>query len=191
MRKVVKEQELTSTQLFTLSYQTCQWWNAIFIQAKRFLEVWKDHTGGDPWEHGEKGSLFVADRMFLIVAIHHAIENLEKLDIELQRQNDTTLHSVIKAIESVAPLQDIKNLRDMNTHSLDYLAEKGFMQDQFRSTIKKGDIRIMTTASWTIVHGDAKLFLLGNVPIDKLLQVMKEQLPFVRAKTEEVFYKSI
>ena len=41
------------------------------------------------------------------------------------------------------------------------------------------------------MHGDAQTMLLGNVEIDRLLLVMKEQLPFVQKKTRSVFEKEI
>ena len=190
MRKDIKEKEMTSTQRFLLSYQTCQWWNAVMIQAKRFLDVLEDDHGGDPWSN-EKNSMFIAERMFLITAIFHAIEDLEKLDFELQRTGDNSLQLVLEAIEKVAPLADIKDLRDMNVHNLDYLMDEGRKQDQFRSTVTKDEFAIHTTAAWTIVHGDAKIMLLGNVEIDKLLATMKEQLSFVQAKTKEIFEKEL
>ena len=191
MRKNIKESEMTSTQLFILSMQTCQWWNAVFVQAKRFFEVLEINHGGTPWDEGDANSMFVAERMFLITALHHAIENLQKLNVELQRKNDNTFQPVLDAIELVAPLEDIKNLRDMNEHGLDYLVDKGRKQDDYRKTVKKGDYRIHTTAAWTHVYGDAELILLGNVEIDKLLLVMKEQLPIVKAKTKEIFENSL
>lgn len=191
MRKNIKESEMTSTQLFILSMQTCQWWNAVFVQAKRFFEVLEINHGGTPWDEGDANSMFVAERMFLITALHHAIENLQKLNVELQRKNDNTFQPVLDAIELVAPLEDIKNLRDMNEHGLDYLVDKGRKQDDYRKTVEKGDYRIHTTAAWTHVYGDAELILLGNVEIDKLLLVMKEQLPIVKAKTKEIFENSL
>ncbi len=190
MRKAIKEKEMTSTQRFLLSFQTCQWWNAVIVQAKRFLDLLHDDHGGDPWSN-ENCCMFIAERMFLITALFHAVENIEKLDCELQRAGDTSLRSVIQTIEKVASLQDIKNLRDMNEHSLDYLMDAGRKQDEFRSTVTKDEYTFHTTAAWTIVHGDAKTMLLGNVEIDKLLATMKEQLPFVQAKTKEVFEREL
>ena len=125
MRKNVKNHVMTNNQLLLLSYQTCQWWNASLIQAKRFLDVLDKNRGGTPWEDGNENSMFIAERMFLITSIHHAIENLQKLDIELQRNEDYTIRKVLQLIEAVASLEDIKNLRDMNEHSLDYLVDKG------------------------------------------------------------------
>ena len=178
---------MNSNQLFILSMQTCQWWNAVFAQAKRFFELLESNHGGTPWDNNENNSMFIAERMFLITALHHAIENLQKLDIEIQRENDDSLQKVIASIEVVVPLQDIKNLRDMNEHNLDYLVEKGHKQKRYRTTVKEGGYEVLTTASWTHVHGDAQMILIGNVQIDKLLAVMKEQLPIVREKTKEIF----
>ena len=191
VRKEIKEKEMTSTQRFLLAYQTCQWWNAVFVQAKRFFDVLDENHGGTPWDQGDANSMFVAERSFLIMAIYHAIEDLEKLDFECQRKGDASLQPVLQEIGTVASLQDIKNLRDMNEHSLDYLLARGQKQEQFRSVVEKNGYVIHTTAAWTIMHGDAQTMLLGNVEIDKLLLVMKEQLPFVQKKTRSVFEKEI
>ena len=191
MRKEVKKQEMTSTQLFLLSYQTCQWWNAVIIQAQRFFDVLEKEHGGTPWDNGDENSMFIAERMFLITAIYHAIENLQKFDVELQRNNDYSMKSVLQEIEKVALFDDIKNLRDMNEHGLDYLVNKGRKQEQFHSTVIKDDYKIITTAAWTHINGDKKMILLGNVQVDKLLIVMKKQLEAVRDKTKEVFNKEL
>lgn len=190
MRKDIKEKEMTSTQRFLLAYQTCQWWNAVFVQAERFFEVLEKNHGGTPWDSGNANSMFVAERTFLIMAIFHAIEDLEKLNYECLREGDDSLNSVLQAIEAVAPMQDIKNLRDMNEHSLDYLMDEGQKQSQFRISAEKNGYKFLTTAAWTIVHDDAKTILLGKVEIDRLLLEMKEKLPFVREKTKEIFEKS-
>lgn len=187
----VKNRPMNSTQLWTLSVQTCQWWNAVIVQAKRFFSILDDEHGGTPWDDGDSNSLFIAERMYLIVAIYHAIENLQKLDIEMQRINDYSLSEVLNAIDAVAPLEDIKSLRDMNIHNLDYLVEEGRKQDQFRSIITEGEYTIHTTAAWTVVHGDAKMILIGKVQIDKLILAMKEQLPTVQKKTKEIYNSTL
>ena len=76
MRRDIKNQEMNSTQLWLLSYQACQWWNAVFVQANRFFDVLEKSHGGTPWDAGDENSMFLAERMFLIVALHHAIEDL-------------------------------------------------------------------------------------------------------------------
>ena len=191
MRKDIREKQMTSSQKTMLAYQTCQWWNAVPIQADRFFKVLGKSHGGTPWDPGDANSMFVAERMFLITAIFHAIEDLEKLDCELQRKGDASLQEVLKAIETVAPLSDIKNLRDMNEHKLDYLMDEGRRQDQFRTTVEKNGFEIPTTAAWTQIRGDAQGIFLGNVEIDKLIVAMKKQLSFVREKTKTVFEKEI
>ncbi|MBQ8117019.1 MAG: hypothetical protein IJ147_03005 [Lachnospiraceae bacterium] len=192
MHKNIEEQELNSTQCFMLAYQTCQWWNVVFIQAKRFFDILEKEHGGTPWDDGKNtNSMFVGERMFLILAIQHAIENLQKLDVEIQREGDMTLKNVISAIQEVAPLQDIKNLRDMNEHYLDYLANKGYKQKEYQSSVEINGHEILTSAAWTQVRGDVDAILLGNVEIDKLIIKMKEQLPIVQEKTKEIFEKKL
>lgn len=191
MHDNVRKQELSSGQLNILSVQTCQWWNAVFVQAKRFIDNLGNNHGGTPWEGDETNSVFVADRLFFIVAVFHAIENLEKLSVELQRQNDTTLTDVLSAIYAVVPFQKIADLRNMNIHGLDYLAGKGFGQQYYQSEINDGQHQFITTPAWTYSNGETKAIYIGNVPLDKLLAVMKSQYPIVKAKTEEVFISTL
>lgn len=191
MQNSVKKQQLTNSQLNILSFQTCQWWNAVIIQAKRFLNALNSNKGGTPWEVDETNSVFVADRLFLVIAIHHAIEDLQKLNIELIRKNDKTLEQVLCSIDNAVSLQDITNLRDMNIHNLDYLAGKGFKQDIFKSEVDDGQHKIITTAAWTYSNGDTKSIYIGNVRLDSLLSIMQEQLPIVRKKTEQVFMETL
>ena len=105
----------------------------------------------------------------------------------MQRKNDKTFETVLKKIEKIADLDDIKNLRDMNEHYLDYLVDLGQKQDQFRTAYKKDGHDILSTAAWTTIDNDADMILMGNVEIDKLLRVMENQLPIVRSKTKEIF----
>lgn len=186
MQKAIKNEKMTNGQLIFLAHQTCQWWNAVFVQTSRFLDAFESRNGKFPWDDGCENDMFVAERLFLITAIYHAIEDLKKLDIEMQRKNDLSIQSVLQAIETVAPFYDIKNLRDMNEHGLDYLMNKGKKQEEFLTAVKKDDKTILTTAAWTQVRGDAGCFLLGNVKIDKLLIIMKEYWHFVREKTKEI-----
>lgn len=187
MHKEVLEKEMTSTQRFILSMDTCQWWNAVEMQAHRFYQILNQPHGGTPWDKNEGISTFVADRMFLIVAIFNAIENLEKLNVEISRKGDNTLQVVLEDIDQVAPLKDIKNLRDMNIHQLDYLVEKGRKMEQFRATIIDDERQHLTTAAWTYTNHDTNSVFLGNVNLGKLLDVFNKHSPFVRIKSREVY----
>ena len=191
MRKEIEELELTDWQLEQLAHHTCQWWNAVLTQGKRFIDALQSDHGKEPWDKSNTNNMFVAERIFFITAIHHAIEYLQKLNIELQRADDWSLQNVLEAIEEVAPLQDILSLRNMNEHGLEYLLGKRRKQKEFISTAKTGDCAIKIPANMTFVHGGAQVFLLGNVPIDKLLSVMREQLPVVYLKTKGIHYKPL
>lgn len=182
---------MNNGQLSMLAVNVCQWWNAAIIQANRFFEVLKVLCGGGPWDDDENYSLFIADRMFLIIAIYHALEDLQKLNIEIQRSNDTSLQVVLDEIEKVAPWEDVKNLRDMNIHDLDYLVERGQKQNKFRSMIQIGDTEFLTTAAWTFDCLEEEIVFVGNIKIKELLSVMETQLPFVRQKTKQVYDKAL
>ena len=121
----------------------------------------------------------------------NAIENLEKLDYELQRIGDSSMRGVLDAIDAVAPLEDIKNLRNMNEHILDYLMDEGHKQNQFKTTVNKNGYTILTTAAWTYEHIDADVTLIGNIDINRLIQCITNQLSLVRKKTKEVFENAL
>lgn len=189
MQKATKTQALTTEQREHLAYQTFQWWREVFIQGRRFLDALDADTEDDPWTGNSPIGSFVAEKLFLITAIHHAIEHLEKLDYEMVRFGPSPFTQVFFEIEKVAPLEDIRNLRNMNEHSLDYLAGTGYMQDRYQSIVGRNGVSFITNAAWTIVHSGANILLVGNVPIDCLLSTMKEQFPYVQSKTKEIFMR--
>lgn len=189
MRRDVEKLKLNGEQLLHLSYQTCQWWNAVFVQARRFFDASNASHGGTPWDKEDGESMLIAERMFFITAIYHAIEDLRKLGIELQRRNDSSLQPVLDSIQAVASFEDIKNMRDMNEHGLDYLVGKGQKPDQYQLTVHRGHYKITTTPAWTFINGKEGIILFGNVEIIKLLSTMREQLPLVHEKTKEIFNK--
>lgn len=189
MQKATKTQALTTEQREHLAYQTFQWWREVFIQGRRFLDALDADTEDDPWTGNSPIGSFVAEKLFLITAIHHAIEHLEKLDYEMVRFGPSPFTQVFFEIEKVAPLEDIRNLRNMNEHSLDYLAGTGYMQDHYQSIVGRNGVSFITNAAWTIVHSGANILLVGNIPIDCLLSTMKEQFPYVQSKTKEIFMR--
>lgn len=184
-----KIQSMTNEQLAMHAFNTCKWWNATFIQANRFLDAFEQIHGDTPWIENEKCSIYTADRLFLIIAIHHAIDDLLTLNEVLQQRGDCSIQKIIDAIADEGLLQDIHNLRNMNEHDIEYLVGAGRNQEQFFSSVQKDNYSVMTVATGTVAHGDAGMFLLGNVKIDRLLIDMKAQLPAVQEKTKEIFDK--
>lgn len=188
MDRATLEHEMTREELQVCAHHTCQWWNAVFVQARRFCEEFDNQQGVEPWTDEGAKRIFVPERMFLITAIFHAIEGLRKLDIELRRGNDDTFQDVLHRVFAVVSWDDIKELRHMNEHSLSYLVNEGHDQNKFVRTYANNEKEIQLPAVWTFLNGDMDMFLLGNVPIDKLLSIMKEQTPKVKKKLEEICY---
>ena len=52
---------------------------------------------------------------------------------------------------------------------------------------KKGRLYIWNKAFVTLIHGDAKIFLIGSIEIDKLLVRFKENMAQIQKKSKEVF----
>ena len=187
-----KAKEMTPRQLGRLAYQTCTWWNALFVQMDRCTQAMEKREFNWPFDGSSTAdsTMITADRLFLIHAIYHAVEGIEKLDIELRRRDDPSFQPVLEAICSNAALEDIKDLRNMNEHNLSYLVGTGHAQERFASTVRAGNHTIRTNAFWSVIIGSTDTFLCGNVHIMKLLDAMKAQLPLVRRKTEEIFLQA-
>lgn len=190
MEDKLKKKELTKSEMAHLAYQTCQWWNAVFVQAERFMDAEKNNNGEFPWDEDGIDKIFLAERLFLVTAIHHAIERMEKLNIELQRTNVSSFQSTIDAIETVASLRDIQSWRSMIEHGLEYMAGVGHKQDRYKTVLSIGDYKIETTAAVTFILGEEKKFFVGKIDIIQLLNVMKQQLPVVKEATKTVFEKN-
>lgn len=50
-----------------------------------------------------------------------------------------------------------------------------------------GGVPFETNAFVTLIHGDAKIFLIGSIEIDKLLVRFKENMAQIQKKSKEVF----
>lgn len=191
MKEKVANHIMTGRQIAFLAYQTCEWWNEVIIQGRRFLRAFNSDHWIEPWEEKDSECSLNVERVMLAITIHHAIEDLEKLNIEMSRAGDHSLQVVLDAIDNTVPLQNIHDLRNMNEHGLEYMIEEGNKQKQFVSIAENNGYSVKTNAHTTVCVGEAKLLAIGNVNIDKLLLAMKEQLPFVRQKTKEIFEQEI
>lgn len=188
MSKKVEKKQLCGFERAQLAYQTCQWWNAVFVQEKRFRKSYSCDHWIDPWDSKDQESIFLSERYFLIATIHHALCCLRELSNE---PAGDPLKRVAQSIDSLFPKQEINDLRNMNEHSLDYLYGAGLVQDRYIKIFEKDGLSIKTTAALTIEMKKHDVFLFGNVEINKLLSIMKEQLPFVRKVTKEKFNTSM
>lgn len=188
MNKNIETHSLTHAQWSHLAYDTCQWWNAVFVQAERFFDVFQRHRWTEPWDNQE---IFIPERMFFITAINHALEYTERFNMELQKKGDFSLQNVLEMIYSSNSPKDLKNLRNMNEHSLDYLLGEGNCQSQFHSEVKADNVRIRISAHHTFSDGKTRTLRFHNVDIIQLLVTMKEQQPVVREKAKSVFYENI
>lgn len=191
MNENVEARGLTHAQWSHLAYNTCQWWNAVFVQAERFFDMFQRHSWTEPWDEKDKKEIYIPERMFFITAISHALEYTQRMNTELQKKGDFSLQNVLDMIYSSNAPKDLKNLRNMNEHSLDYLLGEGNCQIQFTSEVKVDNVRIQISAHDTFSDGKEKILRFHNVDIIQLLVTMKEQQPVVREKTKSVFYENI
>lgn len=180
---------LPEKHLWQLALHTGQWCRAVLCQAHRFFDAFEAGNKPLPWEDCETLDMFLADKTFLITAIHHAIVNMEKLNTELTIRGDTSFQSVLDAVATEEDRKQIRIWRNMNEHDLDYLSNNGHYQKEFIKTVEKGGYKFKTNTFVTLIHGDAKIFLIGGIEIDKLLIRFKENMPHIQEKAKETFEK--
>lgn len=189
-KKRTEEKLMSDDQLRYLALHTCQWCQAVIKQGHRFFNTLEQIHGDEPWDENEQSSMFLADKVFLITSINHAIVNLERFVYELKQRNDLSFHTILEAIGTQEERIRIKRWRNMNEHDLDYLMGYGNEQDKFISMVSKGTYQFEVNAFVTCIHGDAKVFLIGDIEIDKLLVKFKENLQSIKKKTKEIFFST-
>ncbi|MEL7656148.1 MAG: hypothetical protein AAGU75_09595 [Bacillota bacterium] len=80
----------------------------------------------------------------------------------------------------------------MNLHNFESCIDKKIVargHDYYKNDCVISVEETERNAFFTFIHGDAKLFLMGDIEIDKLLMKFKDNLPSIQEKTREVFYK--
>lgn len=64
---------LPEKHLWQLALHTGQWCRAVLCQAHRFFDALEADNRPLPWDDSESFDMFLADKTFLITAIHHGI----------------------------------------------------------------------------------------------------------------------
>lgn len=178
--------------LALLALRTAQWCHVFLIQTKRFIDTFSEGTGGTfPWEEDDKSSIFLGDRLFFITALHHAVTNLNCVYKELKKRNEDVenLKIIIDSIVTEDMVKDIKDLRNMNEHDIDYMTGNGNSQKRFLSIVEKNGFRYQTNAHTTVLVGQAQSFSIGKIQIIELIKKFQLQMPQIDTICKEVFEK--
>lgn len=112
---------LPEKHLWQLALHTGQWCRAVLCQAHRFFDALEADNRPLPWDDSESFDMLLADKTFLITAIHHSIVNMEKLNAELINRGDTSFQGVLDSIATAEERKQIRIWRNMNEHDLDFL----------------------------------------------------------------------
>lgn len=180
---------ITNQQLYMLAVQTGQWYNAVLIQWGRFFNAFNMIHGQLPWD--DEPNTFLAEKMFLITAIHHAIQHLEKLNEELEERGDFSFQPFLATIATKEERNRIKKWRNMNEHGMEYLIGEGRFPGENISTVEKGEHKFKIDAATTFVHGGIGVFMIGSIEIDKLTLRFKDNQSEILKKLEEIFNRAL
>lgn len=161
----------SGNQIAQMAYDAAMWYKAVFLQAVRFAECKHEDPFRLPWrEHREMP--VVAEKLFLILAIDHALNNIRDLNIALQSRNDSRLKDIKEELLDRDGFYDkIRQLRNANEHKTEYQLGIGNAQDSFVSTIstKCGAAKINSHCFFQI--GDEAF--VGGVNLMDMLKHMK------------------
>lgn len=178
-----------SQQLEMLVCQCGQWYNSVLVQGKRFLDAFDAAHGQFPWDN--EPNIFLSEKMFLITAIHHAIQYLEKLDEELEERGDMSFRPFLEGIAPKEERRKIKDWRNMNEHEIEYLIGEGRYPGKNTSIVEKNGHKFKINANVTFLHGGIGVFLIGGIEIDKLLSKFKKNQPQILEKLKNVFISTL
>lgn len=128
---------ITDQQFVHLAIRTCEWCQAVLHQGRRFFEAFEQLHGEDPWENDKYSCMLMADRLFLVTAIFHAVEYLESFNKELIERGDESFCAILDAVATQETRQKIRELRNMNEHARAYAMGEGRKQEKFTTNIEK------------------------------------------------------
>lgn len=172
-------------QVGELARRTCEWWNAVFVQYRRFCEALTKKQTVNPWMEKGVFDTLPTERHYLIVALYHSIKYLRELK-EFDSSFCNEIEMVLQEVYQVATWDKIRDLRDMNEH-FEYVVDKGKKQNKFGRYLTIEDEQFPMTAAWTMNH-EGKLFL-GQVEISKLIPKMEANWEEIRRITREIYHK--
>ena len=186
----VKVTPLSKDQTARIAIQTSKWWRAVFVQGRRFLDVFDSDEVDWPWDDNEDRNAYNVERLLLITTIHHAIEHLEVLNDELVRRGDNSLNEVYQKVGATVS-EKLNLVRNVNEHQLEYIVLPEKHAEKFFCTATKNGISLNTNRLQTVLLGKQKIFTIGDVDFGELLINMKEQYPTVKRVTESIFFGSV
>lgn len=187
-----KNKSMNNQTLAVLALRTAQWCHMFLLQTKRFLDAMEVGTGGAfPWEDNDKSSIYIGDRLFLITALQHAIVNLNCMYEEMKKREENVedLKHIIDTIASEDMLRDIRDLRNMNEHDIDYMTGNGNSQERYLSIVEKNNYRYQTNAHWTVIIGAAQSFTIGKVQVEEIVKGFYQQMPHIDNICKMIFQK--
>lgn len=183
---------MTAREVATIAIRTCQWAHIFQIQVRRFWEDWyRESDGYYPWDGDDENSIFVGDRIFMISAIQHVIDGLVCLKDELLSRGESgeKIERILNNIVGGDIKNNLKLLRNMNEHDIQYISKKGRKRNQFESLVSKNQVNYYTNAHWTIEDRKNGNFFIGNIDLRALEDSVKEQIGNIDKMCSKICYK--
>lgn len=98
---------------------------------------------------------------------------------------DSRIKEIYRKINEKFP--DIRDVRNMNEHDIDYFKEKGNNQKRFLKSFD-GGIKIVSDATSTIITGDG-YFIGGRINLQEVLDYFREIYPIIESVLEQELEK--
>lgn len=112
-----------------------------------------------------------------------------KKELNIRNESTKEIEAVLKEIAGEEIRRDLKLLRNMNEHDIEYMTENGRKQDQLQRQFRKNDITYSINAQWTFVDGEKEVFLIGNIDMIELAKSVKKQIKNIDNICRQIFEK--
>lgn len=162
-------------QIAQIAHDAATWYKATLLQCIRF-----DNARGQgyndpfdlPWSE-DAHYPFVPEKIYLLLAINHTLDYVEDLNIALLSKNDFRLDSAAKKLLDTDDFHNrIKKVRNANEHSIEYLLDVGWNQQEFESSIPTEIGRIVTNSQWYIQIGEDAY--IGDINVVGMLNHLRD-----------------
>ena len=112
-----------------------------------------------------------------------------KKELNVRDESTKEIEAVLKEIAGEEIRRDLKLLRNMNEHDMEYMTENGRKQDQLQRQIKKNGVTYSINAQWTFVDGEKEVFFIGNIDMIELAKSVKKQTKNIDKICRQIFEK--
>lgn len=178
----------TNNHIAQIAHDAAIWYKTTLLQYVRFKNA-REQGYNDPFDlpwSEDTPYPFVPEKVFLLLAVNHALDCVNDLNIALLSKNDFRLDGAAKKLLDTQDFHNrIKKVRNANEHSVEYLLGNGWNKDEFVSTIHTELGDITTNAHWYIHIGEDAY--IGDINVVDMMNHLRDNRDEIIALLSTIF----